>query len=1140
MESTAIRPSLRTVSLGVLWLAALLSGRPALAQVTTALQFVPVTPCRVMDTRNPNGTFGGPIMNGASSRDVPIPQSACGIPATAQAYSLNLTVVPPATLFYLSIWPTGQAQPVVSTLNAFDGRIVANAAIVPAGVNGAISVYVSNSTHVIMDINGYFVPASTPSSLAFYPVAPCRVADTRGGFTGAFGAPSLAAGATRGFPIPNGVCNIPSTAQAYSLNVTVVPSGPLGYLTAWPAGQNQPIVSTLNSLDGDVLANAAIVPAGAGGAINVYVTNPTNVILDINGYFAPPGSAGAEAFYPMPPCRVADTRGNGLAGAFGQPSMGASSTRTFPVPTSTCNAPAAAQAYSMNVTVVPPGPLGYVTAWPAGSGQPVVSTLNSFLGKVTANAAVIPSGQNGAVNVFVTNTTDLILDINGFFGASGAGLSPSFLSTPAATATTGRQFTYAPLTSNPNPPDPITFSLLTAPSGMTIDSSSGQIQWTPASQQTGAQQVQVRAIDAHGRFGLQAFSIAVSSGAGVGFITGGSTVVATQTIGSNGGTIAVSGSGTAIDGARVVFPAGALSANTPVTISFNRGTVNPNSGVFSGAALVLDVTGPNTFSQPVSMTVPYTGGPNAVPVPYFADTNGRLRPAQLTSLDRAAGTFTFQTFHASLFTWLFGPTIPTTGIVTSPYLPLNDGFQIVNYGSTYNRDGECLGMTGFSLWWLLNEKAGLGNFYPKYYNIVGTDLNGRSLRGQNVIATRAFTSIAQKWNAYLPEVDRQLNLSPAERYASIYSIISNTGYPVLIHLYHITGTGGNHSVLAYEVNSATGKVSIYDPNLPGTTQQMVYSNLSSNFIPYCNGACYDGIIYIGDGSLSLTEPYSNIVADAQNAFSNSGGAVIDINSHTNNQTLSSRLTTLSGVVHSGQLLVTKLTAIVGSNEFSAPVNIDGSYSIPIALSDGTNHIKFRTEGTDFAHNLMTTSNNFDTKDFALKVLVPASIALMTLTWDKNDTDVDTYVIDPTGDYSAYYHQATADGGVLDQDIITGFGPEHWTLLNTNTVRYNQPYRFRVHYYSDHGNGPTNYTVTIELYTGTSRQVTYTYTGSLAVSNNNNTSPAATGADWRDIATITLTQAGAASIAPSGGATAEGGLNITVPVPPASERLKRQP
>ena len=92
---------------------------------------------------------------------------------------------------------------------------------------------------------------------------------------------------TRVFPIPASGCNIPSTAAAYSLNVTVVPDDYLGFLPVWPAGSQQPGVSTLNSWDATVVANAAIVTAGTGGVIDIYVTDPTHVIVDINGYFAP-------------------------------------------------------------------------------------------------------------------------------------------------------------------------------------------------------------------------------------------------------------------------------------------------------------------------------------------------------------------------------------------------------------------------------------------------------------------------------------------------------------------------------------------------------------------------------------------------------------------------------------------------------------------------------------------------------------------------------------------------------------------------------------------------------------------------------------------------------------------------------------
>ena len=386
------------------------------AGLTTAgLGFYPVTPCRVADTRASQGfkgQFGPPSMSPGQSRSFIIPSSGCNIPATAQAYSLNVTVVPAVTLGYLTIWPTGQTQPYVSTLNSLNGAILANAAIVPAGSGGAVSVYVTDVTDVIIDIDGYFAPP-TASALAFYPVTPCRVADTRNPI-GPFGGPSLGAGTARTFTVPQSSCGIPATAQAYSLNMTVVPPGPLEYLSVWPAGKTQPYVSTLNALQGQIAANAAIVPAGTSGAVSVFVSDPSNVIIDINGYFAPPGSPGALYFYPLTPCRIADTRD--AAGTFGGPSAPAGGTRTFPILSSSCGLPSTAQGYSLNMTVVPTGSLFYLTTWPTGQSLPVVSTLNDLQGQIVANAAIVPAGASGGISVYVSDATNLIIDINGYFG----------------------------------------------------------------------------------------------------------------------------------------------------------------------------------------------------------------------------------------------------------------------------------------------------------------------------------------------------------------------------------------------------------------------------------------------------------------------------------------------------------------------------------------------------------------------------------------------------------------------------------------------------------------------------------------------------------------------------------------------------
>jgi len=368
----------------------------------TGLRFIPVTPCRVVDTRNANGPFGGPLISTGTTRSFTIPSGSCGIPTTAQAYSFNVAVVPSTVLGYLTVWPTGQMQPTVATLNSLDGRIKSNAAIVPAGTNGAVSVYSTNDTQVILDINGYFVPASTAGALAFYPVTPCRLVDTRINLltTGA-----LTAGSTRTLPLLSSTCNLPVTAQAYSLNFTVVPPGPIGYLTAWATGQAQPVVATLNDLTGTIVANAAIVAAGAGGSINVFSTNNTDLVVDLNGYFAPAEAEGLS-LYALPPCRVLDTR---------QVPISSTIIGEFDVNVlDGCGGTPSAQAYVFNATVVPSGPLGYLTMWPQGTTRPTVATLNALDGAITNNMAIVPT-NNTEVSAYATNPTYLILDLFAYF-----------------------------------------------------------------------------------------------------------------------------------------------------------------------------------------------------------------------------------------------------------------------------------------------------------------------------------------------------------------------------------------------------------------------------------------------------------------------------------------------------------------------------------------------------------------------------------------------------------------------------------------------------------------------------------------------------------------------------------------------------
>ena len=247
----------------------------------------------------------------------------------------------------------------------------------------------------------------------------------RGGL--AFGPPSLNAAETRTLNLPasNG-CNIPSIAKAYVVNTTLIPvTGGVSFATVFPAGETRPNVWTIRSPDGQIVANSAIVKAGANGGISVYTSDRTDMLIDISGYYTDSTAVSGLAYYPMTPCRVVETRlaYRSPAGPFGPPSMAARQTRSFRFPeTPYCTVPNAS-AYSVTITVVPPASLAYLTAWPNGIGQPNVSSINSFAGRVLANSVIIPASGNSTIDVFTFNATDFIIDINGYYapddGANG-------------------------------------------------------------------------------------------------------------------------------------------------------------------------------------------------------------------------------------------------------------------------------------------------------------------------------------------------------------------------------------------------------------------------------------------------------------------------------------------------------------------------------------------------------------------------------------------------------------------------------------------------------------------------------------------------------------------------------------------------
>ena len=123
-----------------------------------ATQFYTVTPCRAVDTRNPTGPYGGPALSANSDRTFTL-GGQCGIPSTAKAVLLNLTVTQPSAGGILRLYPGGSPLPVASAINYRAGQTRANNEASPLGSSGSLAVHCdqpSGNVQVIIDVNGYF------------------------------------------------------------------------------------------------------------------------------------------------------------------------------------------------------------------------------------------------------------------------------------------------------------------------------------------------------------------------------------------------------------------------------------------------------------------------------------------------------------------------------------------------------------------------------------------------------------------------------------------------------------------------------------------------------------------------------------------------------------------------------------------------------------------------------------------------------------------------------------------------------------------------------------------------------------------------------------------------------------------------
>lgn len=355
-----------------------------------ASRFVPVTPCRLLDTRE---GAGKPAADSIRTLEV---AGLCNVPDDAISATMTLTVTESEGRGYVTAWPSGD-RPTVSNLNYGPNENRANSTVVRLGDDGTLRLYTLAATHLVVDVTGYWIRSSGgTTSGRFVADQPERLLDTRLAGQTPFGPFEV-----RTLGLPDGV---PSDATALAINVTMDQSLGANWFAAFPANLTErPIVSAVNSDgEGQVRAGSLIVPASPEG-IKLVSKLGGHLVVDYLGYFtgdsAPMSTIGL--FVPQAPDRVLDTRTTGT-----------------PIPTQDSidvGTGVPGSGVIVNLTIAEPSAPGWLRAWAAGDDMPETSSVNAANEPAVANLAIIGQSDDREISIFTKVDSHAIVDVAGWF-----------------------------------------------------------------------------------------------------------------------------------------------------------------------------------------------------------------------------------------------------------------------------------------------------------------------------------------------------------------------------------------------------------------------------------------------------------------------------------------------------------------------------------------------------------------------------------------------------------------------------------------------------------------------------------------------------------------------------------------------------
>ncbi len=382
-------------------------------------------------------TSGGHLLATTHGRGVWSVPFSTGAPSLPSVAALSPTSGPEAGGTAVTITGTNFTAPATV---AFASNAAIAVSVVSATKITATSPPGSGTVDVTVTTSAGTSATSTADKFAYsargryHALTPSRICDTRSfqpvnQCTGE----TLGAGATDVVAVV-GHGGIPASgATAVVVNVTAVDPTGTSYLTIYPDGQLKPLTSSLNFHAGQDVPNLVTVAPGQDGKVDVFNGSGTvDLVVDVEGYFASGGSAGAGLYDALTPARICDTRTSQRANQCTGKTLAAGGTIEIAVAGEGGVPATGVAAVVLNVTAIGSASPGYLTVFPHGATQPTASNVNYQAGEIVPNRVMVPLGKGGAISIFFGNgAPEIAVDVSGWFTDS---------SNPAAI---GAQFTSA-------------------------------------------------------------------------------------------------------------------------------------------------------------------------------------------------------------------------------------------------------------------------------------------------------------------------------------------------------------------------------------------------------------------------------------------------------------------------------------------------------------------------------------------------------------------------------------------------------------------------------------------------------------------------------------------------------------------------